>query len=346
MPFRSNKQRRACFATNGFNGAIDCHEWAHAKKNMGGEHMKKYRGSCMKCGGKKMKYQPGGISGYPEDQLFLPQNAQNVSDNGQWSAVDTGQESPDYTWSGIRNTPRRPLIKTDFSVGVPALTAGLGWLSSIMERNRQNKYMYDQFTAMGQQKPVASEDYQPSPYSLYARYGGSLRKWAEGGGLSRERNYGSEKKPYPSVAASEFAGPHRSYPIPTHADAVDAMRLAHLHGAESVIRNIHRKYPDLLHGGNPAMAPYHDLPRDEYDAMYKQMYENQQNVPEGYHLMPDGSLMSDKEMQGYMAKGGKWIQGAINPKHKGYCTPMTKKTCTPRRKALAMTFKKHHGFHD
>ena len=40
------------------------------------------------------------------------------------------------------------------------------------------------------------------------------------------------------------------------------------------------------------------------------------------------------------AKDGKWIQKAINPKHKGYCTPMTKKTCTPRRKALAVTLKK------
>lgn len=40
------------------------------------------------------------------------------------------------------------------------------------------------------------------------------------------------------------------------------------------------------------------------------------------------------------AKDGKWIQKAVNPAHKGYCTPMTKKTCTPKRKALAMTFKK------
>lgn len=36
----------------------------------------------------------------------------------------------------------------------------------------------------------------------------------------------------------------------------------------------------------------------------------------------------------------KWLKGAIDPKHKGYCTPMTKKTCTPRRKALAQRFKK------
>ena len=39
-------------------------------------------------------------------------------------------------------------------------------------------------------------------------------------------------------------------------------------------------------------------------------------------------------------KDGDWIQKAVNPKHKGYCTPMTKKTCTPARKALAKRFKK------
>ena len=38
-------------------------------------------------------------------------------------------------------------------------------------------------------------------------------------------------------------------------------------------------------------------------------------------------------------KKGGWIQKAINPKHKGYCTPMTKSTCTPHRKALAKRFK-------
>ena len=38
-------------------------------------------------------------------------------------------------------------------------------------------------------------------------------------------------------------------------------------------------------------------------------------------------------------KDKKWIQKAVNPKHKGYCTPMSKPTCTPKRKALARTFK-------
>ena len=40
-----------------------------------------------------------------------------------------------------------------------------------------------------------------------------------------------------------------------------------------------------------------------------------------------------------------WIAGAVNPKHVGACSPITKKSCTPKRKAFAMTMKKHHGFH-
>ena len=69
--------------------------------------------------------------------------------------------------------------------------------------------------------------------------------FAEGGGLSREKNYGSKKKPYPSVPSGDFAGPHRSYPIPTKADARDALRLAGLHGNESVRRKVLAKYPSL-----------------------------------------------------------------------------------------------------
>ena len=44
-------------------------------------------------------------------------------------------------------------------------------------------------------------------------------------------------------------------------------------------------------------------------------------------------------------KAKKWLQKAVDPKHEGYCTPMTKKTCTGKRKAFAQTMKKHHGFH-
>lgn len=59
-----------------------------------------------------------------------------------------------------------------------------------------------------------------------------------------------------------------------------------------------------------------------------------------------GGFVGNDQDEDDMAKSGKWIQKAVNPAHKGYCTPMTKSTCTPRRKAFARTMKKHHGFHE
>ena len=68
--------------------------------------------------------------------------------------------------------------------------------------------------------------------------------------------------------------------------------------------------------------------------------------PKAPMVDPNGAYTKVQERTlGNMKKGGtvkdkKWIQKAVNPKHKGYCTPMTKATCTPKRKALAKTLKK------
>lgn len=70
---------------------------------------------------------------------------------------------------------------------------------------------------------------------------------SEGGGLSRSKDYGSSKKPYPKVKSSDFAGKHRSYPIPTKADARDALRLAGLHGRSDIKAKVYKKYPSLKH---------------------------------------------------------------------------------------------------
>lgn len=73
------------------------------------------------------------------------------------------------------------------------------------------------------------------------------------GGLSRDKDYGSKKKPYPSVAKKDFAGGHRSYPIPTKADAVDALRLAGLHGRSDVKAKVYNKYPELRKKGSTGL---------------------------------------------------------------------------------------------
>ena len=75
------------------------------------------------------------------------------------------------------------------------------------------------------------------PYTAY-----EIRK-RYGGLTSKDR--GSSKHPYPSVSSKDFAGGNRSYPIPTKADAIDALRLAGLHGRNDVRSKIYSKYPSL-----------------------------------------------------------------------------------------------------
>lgn len=65
------------------------------------------------------------------------------------------------------------------------------------------------------------------------------------GGLNRSKDYGSDKKPYPKVKSKDFAGKGRSYPIPTKSDAVDALRLAGLHGRSDIKAKVYRRYPEL-----------------------------------------------------------------------------------------------------
>ena len=78
--------------------------------------------------------------------------------------------------------------------------------------------------------------------------------------------------------------------------------------------------------------------------------KTKKNEKIGGKALPDGPPQSkqpddeeeaelDAEDEGPM-EDQDWIQKAVNPKHKGYCTPMTKDTCTPARKALAKRFKK------
>lgn len=74
------------------------------------------------------------------------------------------------------------------------------------------------------------------------RFGGRC-KLRNGGLTSKDR--GSSKHPYPSVSSKDFAGSGRSYPIPTKADAVDALRLAGLHGRSDVKAKVYSRYPEL-----------------------------------------------------------------------------------------------------
>lgn len=117
--------------------------------------------------------------------------------------------------------------------------------------------------------PEIQKWYRTSPYVKH-RLGGRC-KLRNGGLTSKDR--GSSKRPYPSVSSKDFAGGGRSYPIPTKADAVDALRLAGLHGRSDVRSKVYSKYPSLRPkalGGmyvpfNKRYTSIYDAPDYDYD---------------------------------------------------------------------------------
>ncbi|WCF58634.1 putative transmembrane protein [Bacteroides phage PhiCrAssBcn17] len=156
--------------------------------------------------------------------------------------------------------------------------------------------------------------------------------FAEGGGLSREKNYGSKKKPYPSVPSGDFAGPHRSYPIPTKADARDALRLAGLHGNESVRRKVLAKYPSLKAFGG---SLFDSVVGNNFNQSFTQgiqgmfQQEPEQTVQAANIAKDGGGIHIKKKNRGKFTDycGGKVTEACIR-KGKNSSNPTTRKRAT------------------
>ena len=156
--------------------------------------------------------------------------------------------------------------------------------------------------------------------------------FAEGGGLSREKNYGSKKKPYPSVSSGDFAGPHGSYPIPTKADARDALRLAGLHGKESVRRKVLAKYPSLKAFGG---SLFDDVVGNNFNQSFTQgiqgmfQQEPEQTVQAANIAKDGGGIHIKKKNRGKFTGycGGKVTEACIR-KGKHSSNPTTRKRAT------------------
>lgn len=117
----------------------------------------------------------------------------------------SNKKTPGGTWNG--------------NVFVPAI-----WQFGNNGNAKRNKYMKG-----------SGEGYFDGRKNVYPKRFGGL--------TSKDR--GSSKHPYPSVSSKDFAGGGRSYPIPTKADAVDALRLAGLHGRSDVKAKVYSRYPEL-----------------------------------------------------------------------------------------------------
>jgi len=97
------------------------------------------------------------------------------------------------------------------------------------------------------------------------------------------------------------------------------------------------KEANLIRGLNPIIDGKM-ISNEERESLYRNRDENLMRKPKGVYKK-GGATKTAQMKKGGATGDKKWIQKAINPKHKGYCTPMTKPTCTPKRKALAKTLK-------
>lgn len=119
------------------------------------------------------------------------------------------------------------------------------------------------------------------------------------------------------------------------------------------LRDAHPKWPeDKITGRAIATAWKRYKNNESIEQQPIQEYDEKQEIDliKGLHLITKKLLDMHKGMdteeheeehsEKVDEKKEKWVQKAVDPSHKGYCTPMTKPTCTPHRKALAKRFKK------
>lgn len=168
------------------------------------------------------------LRGYNKDSVFSQQQAfkkrNGLKDDG--SAKYGFGEDIKSIWNFIRSN-RSPIREiNNRAVG--------SWRDSVVTKDRTG-YGKDFGPIKGGASliPIITEIYTPKRI-----------KHKLGGGLT-SKDRGSSKRPYPSVSSKDFAGGGRSYPIPTKADAVDALRLAGLHGRNDVRSKVYSKYPSL-----------------------------------------------------------------------------------------------------
>ncbi len=166
--------------------------------------------------------------------LELYNNMNNLSESsGGFSGLNTST-LPNYGIGGM-------LLGAGLNLGTNALMSLINEENEIELANKRKDTIETNNLINHRLSNLYNDDIQ---YSSLSAYGGFL-DFAKGGGLSREEDYGSKKKPYPSVSKGDFAGGGRSYPIPTKADAIDALRLAGLHGRSDVKVKVYEKYPEL-----------------------------------------------------------------------------------------------------
>lgn len=163
-----------------------------------------------------------------DDELFIPKEYNRFDDFINEARIFM-QPRREYDYNKVMNFTRDLLNKTRNR------SEYRNKLIDMSRRFRRRNERYSDKFDVTKEIPIMDFD---EPF----RFGGRC-KLRNGGLTSKDR--GSSKHPYPSVSSKDFAGGGRSYPIPTKADAVDALRLAGLHGRSDVRAKVYSRYPEL-----------------------------------------------------------------------------------------------------
>lgn len=217
------------------------------------------------------------MRGYNKDKVFNAQQRfkknNNINDDGskaQWGmGAGTNRALQHSTKNGTRsaksmwNSAKGPLSYTpivgtaidgynlinnpsktnafNFGVGLASDLLGYKWLKGAFATPVKRTVNLNRRGTVPAK--VAAGAYSGGAKALDIEMNYLQNKQRYGGLTSKDR--GSSKHPYPSVSSKDFAGGNRSYPIPTKADAIDALRLAGLHGRSDVRSKVYSKYPEL-----------------------------------------------------------------------------------------------------
>ena len=129
-----------------------------------------------------------------EEQPSPPANRTQLAiDRGYLPEREEGLSNQEYMDALAENPKeKKPFDFFNFGLGMRRASAGASWLSGIKERNRQNQYLQNQLSTLGQLDALPAE--QPNPYNLYAKYGGKLSKFAKGGTLRKFQTGGEDPK--------------------------------------------------------------------------------------------------------------------------------------------------------
>lgn len=137
--------------------------------------------NCKRCGG---KMQVGGLQLQgritPDTDLY-PLQERMTPDTDIINTPLTPNFATYPSTDKQKKNKRGVFTPFDASLMMRGISTGLQEIAGRVARNRQDQYDMMQQTALGQINPMPVEDYQPNPYSLYAKYGGSLKKYMKGG---------------------------------------------------------------------------------------------------------------------------------------------------------------------